>query len=444
MRVNYFAAARLAATVSYWLGVRSIALSRQTWRRSNLMRHIRSLSNEVTSAPNWTFPEPCVGSSHIQVLAYGDRVLPVKPFLAVATRDVLQRSCERRSVHEHLEAGLKWLLRAQDATPDGGVSYGYSLRGGWRPSYIETTGYIAVTFFKLADRFPELDLKRRAIRMADWLCEVQNPDGSFANPRFHGGRGLVFDTGQDIFGLVWAYNQSNEERYLAAAERAGNWLVAVADKEGRWTRRDFLEVPHVYNTRTAWALLLLDRQSPKLERVQTARANLDWALSQQTQAGLFNNCSFQPGVDPYTHTIDYAIRGLWESGVLLNDDRYRDAALRAADTMAKLVTDSGFVAGQVQTDGQPAAKYCCLTGNCQLAISFAKMARATGNAEFRRVAVPCAQYVMAHQDLTTKYSGIQGAIAGSSPIWGRYSPFTYPNWAAKFFVDALDECSAWL
>ena len=28
-------------------------------------------------------------------------------------------------------------------------------------------------------------------------------------------------------------------------------------------------------------------------------------------------------------------------------------------------------------------------------------------------------------------------IAGSQPIWGRYSMFEFPNWAAKFFADAL-------
>ncbi|RMF46107.1 MAG: hypothetical protein D6755_07055, partial [Anaerolineae bacterium] len=34
-------------------------------------------------------------------------------------------------------------------------------------------------------------------------------------------------------------------------------------------------------------------------------------------------------------------------------------------------------------------------------------------------------------------AGIRGGIAGSSPIWGRYERLKYPNWAAKFFLDAL-------
>jgi hypothetical protein len=30
-----------------------------------------------------------------------------------------------------------------------------------------------------------------------------------------------------------------------------------------------------------------------------------------------------------------------------------------------------------------------------------------------------------------------GAIKGSHPIYGRYARLQYPNWATKFFIDAL-------
>ena len=32
---------------------------------------------------------------------------------------------------------------------------------------------------------------------------------------------------------------------------------------------------------------------------------------------------------------------------------------------------------------------------------------------------------------------MRGAIKGSHPIWGGYLFGTYPNWAVKFFMDAL-------
>ena len=41
------------------------------------------------------------------------------------------------------------------------------------------------------------------------------------------------------------------------------------------------------------------------------------------------------------------------------------------------------------------------------------------------------------QHIKNDNSVSDGAIAGSFPIWGRYSMFEYPNWAAKFFADAL-------
>ena len=46
-------------------------------------------------------------------------------------------------------------------------------------------------------------------------------------------------------------------------------------------------------------------------------------------------------------------------------------------------------------------------------------------------------YTAATQDLETGHEGIRGGIAGSFPIYGPYERMKYPNWAAKFFIDAL-------
>jgi len=45
--------------------------------------------------------------------------------------------------------------------------------------------------------------------------------------------------------------------------------------------------------------------------------------------------------------------------------------------------------------------------------------------------------VAATQNLTARGQPHYGGIKGSYPIYGRYAPLQYPNWAAKFFVDAL-------
>ncbi len=87
------------------------------------------------------------------------------------------------SSERHLLAAEAWLRRAQDANTDGGVSYGYSLLAGWRPSYPETSGYIATTFFRLA-RERDPSYAERARRILRWLLSVQNADGSFSNPGY--------------------------------------------------------------------------------------------------------------------------------------------------------------------------------------------------------------------------------------------------------------------
>lgn len=153
----------------------------------------------------------------------------------------------------HLLAAEEWLKHAQDQDTDDGVSYGYSLRGGWRPSYRETSGYIATTFFNLAQYRNDPQYKERAIRICRWLLSVQNPDGSFSNPRY-GDAGIVFDTGQDLFGLVRAFEETGDAAFRDGALRAADWLVQIADEQGRWTRNEHMNTPHVYNTRTAWEI----------------------------------------------------------------------------------------------------------------------------------------------------------------------------------------------
>ena len=93
---------------------------------------------------------------------------PITKFGRVAIGDFLGKDQPIAPEEDHLLAAEAWLCRAQDASADGGVSYGYSLRGGWRPSYPETSGYIATTFFRLAqNRNPVY--AERAHRILRWL-----------------------------------------------------------------------------------------------------------------------------------------------------------------------------------------------------------------------------------------------------------------------------------
>ena len=357
-------------------------------------------------------------------------------FASLVAKDAAGMRPQRSDRAIHLASAEAWLKRAHDRSDSGGVSYGYSVRGGWREPYRETSGYIATTFFSLARARNEATYRERALRICRWLLRVQNADGSFANPRY-GDEGIVFDTGQDLFGLVRAAEETGEEPFRSGATRAADWLVRIADHNGRWVRNEHLNTPHVYNTRTAWALLRMNQLQPDAERERVARANLDWAVAEQQASGFFDNCAFVKGHAPFTHTIAYATRGLLEAAALLRDPRYQTAAARCADAALAQLHENGFLPGQIAVDGSPAARYVCLTGNCQFAIVWAKLFDETGDVKYRAAAIRALDFVMSHQDTHTSNLDVQGAIKGSFPIWGRYAPLSFPNWPTKFFIDAM-------
>jgi uncharacterized protein YyaL (SSP411 family) len=361
---------------------------------------------------------------------------PAVSFNGIAWDDLRKRPSRVASDMNHLEATLRWLSTAHDRAEQGGVSYGYSLRGGWLPPYRETSGYILTTFYRVAEALGRTDYAERAERVADWLITVQNSDGGFANPKY-GPEGIVFDTGQCLFGLVAAYMRTHEARYLEAAIRAGDWLVSALRGEPMWRSSEYKGTPHTYNTRTAWALLRLNLVAPRSEFVDAARRNLDWAVGNQADSGFFRHNAFKEGDVPYTHNISYAICGLQESGWILGDSRYVDAARRCSDAALSLMRPDGFIPGQVTVEGRAAGTYSCLTGQAQLAVAWFRQFQETGVERYRDAARRSLGFVKRHHRLDRGKEELQGAVAGSYPVWGRYAPFSFPNWAAKFFVDAL-------
>ena len=342
----------------------------------------------------------------------------------------------------HLRATISWLCRAQDVRDGradaGGVSAGWSFEDGWLPSYPETSGYIVETFLAAARILDRPDLVARANRILDWELSIQLPDGAF--PGHFGEPGsapVIFNTGQIMHGMLAGYLQLDRRECLASAVRAGHWLARHQDADGCWRKFEHHGVPHTYNTRATWALLAtaLVADEPALKRA--ASRNLDWALAQQRESGWFAQNAFTPERQPFTHTIAYAIRGFLESGVLLKSERFVNAALKAGRALAEVQRADGWLAGTYDEHWRPAARYSCLTGVAQMSLNWTRLAQEAGSDELRDNARRALAFLQVRQRLEDADAAVRGGIAGSSPIWGAYSRFEYPNWAAKFFADAL-------
>jgi len=380
----------------------------------------------------------------LRLLKLPFRYRPWRPrHLRLIARDLLPAKQRREQPHaNHLGATIDWLCRAQDVRnqePDaGGVSAGWSFEDGWLPSYPETSGYIVETFIAAAKVLSRPELIDRAHRIVDWELSIQLPDGAF--PGHFGEPGsqpVIFNTGQIMHGMLAGYGQLRRADCLESAVRAGHWLVRHQDQDGCWRSFEHNGVPHTYNTRGTWALLATALVAGDVRLKEAAVRNLEWAMSQQRPSGWFASNAFTPNRQPFTHTIAYAIRGLLECGLLLGSERYVNAAVKAGRALATAQRGDGWLAGTYGEEWDAGASYCCLTGVAQMCINWIRIAEQAGAVDLRQNARRGIAFLKNWQRLDDPDPIVRGAVAGSVPIWGRYAMFEFPNWAAKFFADAL-------
>ena len=342
----------------------------------------------------------------------------------------------------HLTAAIDWLCRAQDRRNShadaGGVSAGWSFEDGWLPSYPETSGYIVETFVAASRVLKCPDLVERAGRILDWELSLQNADGSF--PGHFGEAGskpVIFNTGQIMHGMIAGHLELGRTACLEAAVRAGHWMLDKQDDDGCWRRSVHNDIPHTYNTRAAWALMRTGVISGEPRFVDGAVRNMDWACTQATSSGWFRENAFRRGEHPFTHTIAYAMRGLLEGGLLADIPRFVEAARVPAEALRNLQRADGWIAGEFDDGWRPTGQYACLTGVAQIALNWQRLQHSGIGGDWQSAIDRAIAFLKQNHRIVGDGSPQDGGVAGSSPIWGRYSRFEYPNWAAKFFADLL-------
>lgn len=93
-------------------------------------------------------------------------------------------------------------------------------------AYPEVTGYILNYFFDNSDEIP-----KNIMAAADYLLEIQDKTGGYYS--FDRTDILyTFDTAQIARGLLSAYKNTGEEKYLEAAQKAGSFLLESQNGNG--------------------------------------------------------------------------------------------------------------------------------------------------------------------------------------------------------------------
>jgi len=151
-----------------------------------------------------------------------------------------------------------------------------------------------------------------------------------------------------------------------------------------------------------------------------------------------------------THTIAYCAQGLAESGVILKDSRYIDAAISLVNPLNSAFNHAGFLPGAFDSDWNPVPmryKNClnqmietnpweCLTGTAQTSCTNWVLSRS--QPDLTIMGRKLNEHLIIKQINLPSDPSVDGALSGSWPLDGPYDTLCLPNHAAKFFIDALN------
>jgi hypothetical protein len=160
-----------------------------------------------------------------------------------------------------------------------------------------------------------------------------------------------------------------------------------------------------------------------------------WALRQQQANGWFDKCCLGDPLKPLTHTLGYVLRGIIEAYRWSGGQVFLQSAERTADAMLNVVGRNGELPGRLDSKWRPASKWVCLTGNAQVSACYFLLHKLVARPDFLDAGRRLISYVRRTVCLDGAEE-IRGGVKGSFPIDGAYCSYEYPNWAAKFFIDA--------
>jgi uncharacterized protein YyaL (SSP411 family) len=243
-----------------------------------------------------------------------------------------------------------------------------------------------------------------------------------------------------VDGWCSAFEHTSRQAYLEAAHRATVWLTQDVSPDGYFrTNGQFVSKDEIknYNVLCAWSMYRCGVLAEDQHACSCAVRVVDAGLRNQLENGWFRwNCLTDPGA-PLLHTIAYTLQGVLEVGALAGREDFIQATRRGVDPVLQRMSRKGFLPAQFRSDWTPAVRSSCLTGSAQTAIVCYRLAQLTGEGAYRDAANKIVNYLKAVQVLDSEDANLNGALAGSFPIFGPYMRGGYPNWATKYFLDSL-------
>lgn len=363
----------------------------------------------------------------------------------------------KNNQEEALKSALQWLCRSQSNESHQGAGFDRAFNlidEKWELPYPETTGYIITTLINNAPSFPEMKLDNSAKIAGDWLKTTQFPSGAICAKQWHVDNTTpsVFNTGMVLHGYISLCEAGWESEFKAAADSAYQWLLKSQDGDGAWRSHAFNGIPHTYYTMVSWAIARYGLYFENKSSLKCASKNLNWATSNQRNNGWVDSVGFYNTNTATTHTLAYCAQGLVESGRLLENNAYIEAAANIMKPLNKKFQQHGFLPGEFDSNWSEIQMHYkngfnalietghweCLTGTAQASCTNFAICASGADKQYGEAGTAMNKHLIQRQLIYPENENISGGLSGSWPMHGPYDTLCLPNHAAKFLIDALN------
>jgi hypothetical protein len=358
---------------------------------------------------------------------------------------VQEAKCEKAGGHPeaeieqiHLLEALDWLMHAQDISPYGGLSRGYSFgwntfcpKKGWQLAHPKPTAEAIVALFDCAEAMHRIDLRQRAIDLADWLVKTQMYSGAIRGGALNEAPASeVINTALAILGWTRTAKETGSDRYGLAARNASNFLLDLHHGAAGQSDATIL---------SAMGLALI-QSGIFLEEYTCCAVGercMSRAISFQEKNGWFHGTSRDASDHILLQTLAATVENILCGGIILDNDKYIRAARLTADILQEKFRHDNILSGQFLRDWTGDAPWSSQLGNGKMATIWIRLFQITEQDDYLSSAQRMLQILKRGQNRTSTNPGLRGGIKGCYPCDGDFGRYQTLSSATVQFINCL-------
>ena len=357
-------------------------------------------------------------------------------------RDIIQRDYPLEVDQHHAREAAAWLMRAQMATGQQGVSRGYSMNvAGWSPPDALASALTAMSLLTGGEWLADDKLIETAVAIGDWIITRQSDSGAVdCEPE------VVAKTAACTEAWMMLFEKTTHERFLFASQQAARWLTSLVMDTNRFGR-----IPKTSAILTARAIAMVDPFDAGIDGRFLTEHVVECVFK-----NLPRNGSVKPNeisdTAPYPSTFQVATVidsllhccGSLEGSLAIHT---KQRALSAAEkTLLRFELNKprpdavvpllpAFFDEKWKSHG----KYACNAGCAQTALLWLNAYGSTADGRYLNSVLKILDQLKSQQTLKSADLGVRGAVPGTTPIWRRMGRLHFPTNVTAMLLTALTQ-----